>query len=135
MKVYFSPAKLSFFPDEFKKDYEKSGTWPLDAVEVSLEVFKEFALSSTPLDKVLGVVQGIPAWVDRVSTPNASAERSWRNSELARADVELYKVQDSDPKSVGTVTAWREYRRLLRAYPESEGFPSAGIRPTAPDAV
>lgn len=62
-------------------------------------------------------------------------ERLWRDSELSRADIELYKVQDSDPKSKGSVSEWREYRKALRAYPESEGFPNQESRPVAPDAA
>lgn len=59
-------------------------------------------------------------------------ERVWRNSELIRADEELNKVQDADPKSIGTVGQWREYRKSLRAYPEVEGFPSPDNRPISP---
>ena len=65
-------------------------------------------------------------------TPSTdAAEKLWRNAELTRADEELNKVQDADPKAVGTVAQWREYRRALRNYPESEGF-SSGIRPVSP---
>lgn len=62
-------------------------------------------------------------------------ERTWRDAELIRADEELNKVQDSDPKSKGTVTQWRDYRRALRAIPDLEGFPVSHVRPVAPDAV
>lgn len=62
---------------------------------------------------------------------SADVERQWRNFELIRADEELNKVQDADPKAKGTVTQWREYRRSLRQYPESEGFTS-GNRPVSP---
>lgn len=63
----------------------------------------------------------------------AELERLWRDSELTRADVELYKAQDSDPKSVGSVSDWRFYRKALRAWPESKGFPKEAHRPVAPD--
>lgn len=57
----------------------------------------------------------------------ALEERSWRDKELARADIELLKVQDG--RGTGTVGDWRDYRNDLRDYPESEGFPF-GTRPT-----
>ena len=60
-------------------------------------------------------------------------ERIWRDSELLRSDIELYKAQDADPKSVGSVTDWRFYRKALRAWPESKGFPKEAYRPIAPD--
>lgn len=72
--------------------------------------------------------------LNRVSTNLEVQERVWRDKELLRADIELYKVQDSDPKAVGSVAQWREYRKALRSYPESEGFPNKDKRPVAPDA-
>jgi hypothetical protein len=62
-------------------------------------------------------------------------ERLWRDGELTRADIELYKVQDSDPKAVGTVAGWREYRKALRSWPNSQDFPDISKRPVAPDAA
>ena len=62
-------------------------------------------------------------------------ERLWRDAELTRADIELCKVQDSDPKAVGTVAGWREYRKALRSWPQSVDFPDTSKRPVAPDAV
>lgn len=60
-------------------------------------------------------------------------EKSWRDSELARADIELNKVQDG--VGTGTVAEWRKYRIALRDWPESPNFPELGSRPVAPDAV
>jgi hypothetical protein len=60
-------------------------------------------------------------------------ERNWRNNELQRADVEINKAQDGD--GVGTVKAWRDYRKALRAYPTVTGFPDAQFRPVAPDVA
>ena len=57
-------------------------------------------------------------------------ERDWRDAELSRADIELYKVQDGD--GVGTVGEWRDYRSALRDYPATSDFPM-GQRPIAPD--
>lgn len=58
-------------------------------------------------------------------------ERSWRDSELKRADVELLKAEDDD--GVGTPQQWRAYRKALRAWPEHADFPQKKSRPTAPD--
>ena len=71
---------------------------------------------------------------DKSSEVQAYIERAWRDSELIRADIELYKVQDIDPKAVGTVAGWREYRKALRAWPEHKDFPNKEKRPVSPDA-
>lgn len=69
----------------------------------------------------------------KLQEKKAADEREWRNSEIARSDIELLKVQDG--MGVGTVTAWREYRCSLRDWPESPNFPDSTKRPVAPDAV
>ena len=73
------------------------------------------------------------SYVDPEMSP-AYLERLWRNKEISRADVELNKVQDSDPKAKGTVAEWREYRKQLRAWPSAKEFPNSKRRPKAPDA-
>lgn len=135
MRVYFSPSNLAFYPEEFKKDYEKSQSWPPDASLVDYKIFKEYALSVKPLGKKLGAVDGQPVWVvdDTSENQEISFERQWRNSELKRSDIELYKVQDSDPKAVGSVSEWRDYRKLLRAWPDHSEFLNKDSRPKAPD--
>lgn len=65
------------------------------------------------------------------NTVLAEAERDWRNTELARADIQLLKVQDG-MTGLGTQKAWRDYRVALRDYPASEDFMI--VRPVAPDA-
>ena len=57
----------------------------------------------------------------------AMAERKWRDAAIAKADVELLKVQDN--QGIGLVGDWREYRRQLRDWPEHEDFPNPEHRP------
>jgi len=60
-------------------------------------------------------------------------ERFWRNGELTRSDIHLYKVQDSDSKATGGVAEWRTYRKALRDWPAHTNFPDKQFRPQAPD--
>lgn len=73
---------------------------------------------------------------DRIPSPQELniVELSWLDVELIRASNELDKVQDSDPKSVGSVSDWRNYRKALRSWPEALSFPNKEFRPKAPDA-
>lgn len=59
-------------------------------------------------------------------------EKSWRDLELSRADIELNKVQDG--VGIGTVAQWRSYRTALRDWPKHDRFPQEDFRPVAPDA-
>ena len=54
-------------------------------------------------------------------------ERQWRDAELARADIELNKVQDG--RGTGIDSDWRNYRNALRDWPEHDGFPDSTSRP------
>ena len=54
-------------------------------------------------------------------------ERQWRDGELAKADIELNKVQDG--RGTGSVTDWRKFRNALRDWPQHEKFPDSNFRP------
>lgn len=125
---YYSASAQGFFTSEVNGE-----NIPSDCVEIT-EEYKAYLLSSeSSAKKIAPDESGYPVIVDAVLSDEnrVMIERAWRDSELIQADVELNKVQDADPKAIGTVAQWRQYRKELRAYPESEGF-SSGIRPVSP---
>lgn len=63
MAIFFSPATLAFYADEFRADYDKAGTWPGDVVPISDAIWQQF-IQQPPAGKTRGVVAGMPAWVD-----------------------------------------------------------------------
>jgi hypothetical protein len=69
--------------------------------------------------------------VEEAAATAAFLAREQRDTELARADIQLLKVEDG-AKGLGTQKAWREYRNALRNWPETENFPE--VMPVAPDA-
>ncbi|WP_333012677.1 tail fiber assembly protein [Kluyvera sichuanensis] len=64
MEIIFSPSQNKFFPVVLKPNYEKAGVWPVDGVGVTYEVYLEF-IANPPAGKERGVVDGMPAWVDK----------------------------------------------------------------------
>lgn len=105
---------------------------PKEAVEITKQQH-EFLLGEQSLGKTISAdSNGFPVLVEEAIDYSA-VERAWRDSELDRADEELNKVQDSDPKAYGTVTQWRDYRKELRAWPEHAQFPTQAQRPKSPD--
>ncbi|MDU1195364.1 tail fiber assembly protein [Kluyvera ascorbata] len=64
MEIIFSPSQNKFFPVVLKPNYEKAGVWQVDGVDVAYEVYLEF-IANPPEGKVRGVVDGMPAWVDK----------------------------------------------------------------------
>jgi hypothetical protein len=57
------------------------------------------------------------------------AERCWRDSELSKADVQIFKLEDSPKDCNKEISVWRGYRTLLRDYPSTTRFPY-GKRPS-----
>lgn len=135
MKYFFSPSTKAFYPEEFIPDYKNANTLPSDIVEVSQSDFKKFSLTPPPEGMSRQYENGTLTWKQNEINLDVlkAAELGWIEVELARARDELEKVQDSDPKARGSVSEWRDYRRMLRAWPEKEDFPSLEARPVAPD--
>lgn len=110
---FFSPSAMGFYDDQ------DSAYIPEDAVSISLELYLSL-LEGEAKGKTIACDSGFPVLVDRVEKDNTQAlEKQWAELELIRARDELEKVQDADPKAVGTVGQWREYRKALRLYLEA----------------
>lgn len=111
-------------------------TIPQNAIEIPKDYYFSLISGQSTDKQIAEDENGYPILIDRVVQQEVIVqnERNWRNTELLRADIELNKVQDGDPKSVGAVGDWRTYRKALRALPEHPLFPSIEARPTAPDA-
>lgn len=110
---YFKDKNKNVYAYETREDYLNFGSSSF--VEMSTEEVSQHITKSKELEE-------------------ETKERVWRNIEINRADIELNKVQDSDPKAKGAVSQWREYRKALRAWPEHADFPNKEKRPVAPDA-
>lgn len=123
-KIYFSPKKLSFFPEDFIEDYKQAGTWPDDAIEISEEKYTElkFGLLS---GKVLSVdIAGNPILVSQPKqtvSEMASSLRSNRDLLISSTD---YLVMPDYPISADLLAKVKAYRQALRDIPEQVGFPA-----------
>jgi hypothetical protein len=107
---------------------------PPDCIAITEDEYRGLILLQ---DQGMGISHGSdgkPEATDQSLIIDPVSERFWRNLELCRADIELYKVQDSDSKAKGSVSDWRNYRKMLRGWPESLDFPNKEFRPKAPDA-
>lgn len=129
MSVFYSPSYRGFY------DTTVHAKIPSDSISITNDEHKQL-LSELALNKMIVIVNGKISTVDNTSlkiSENCALERIWRDSELKRCDVEIFKLQDSDPNKFGTIEVWRTYRKLLRAWPENDNFPNKNCRPSAPD--
>lgn len=129
MKIYYNPDNEGFYHEGVQKKI------PTEAIEITKKQYEDF-ISIQNTGKKVSYESGEFIYLDREPSSEElkSAEIAWVTSELDLAGEELAKVQDSDPKAVGTVAQWREYRKALRAWPEHKDFPNKDKRPVAPDA-
>lgn len=58
----FSPAASAFYSYTLKDLFDAAGTWPTDAVDIPDDVRDQFRVA--PDGKILGSVDGLPAWID-----------------------------------------------------------------------
>ena len=117
----FSAFLNGFLPLVWKEEKEATDSWPDDAIEISYENYLKFT-TDVPEGKILGSVDGLPAWVD-IPQPTqdeliASAEATKLRLK-AQADAEIDWRQDAVDAGIATdeetaaLTEWKKYRVLL----------------------
>lgn len=128
--LYYSPSTKGFYDTSFAKY-----TLPEDCIEISKKQYENL-YKETSTGVVIEVFDGEFKAVPPELTPQQlnRAEVAWVSLELIRAGEELDKVQDSDAKAIGTVSAWRAYRKALRVWADDPNFPNKEFRPSSPGA-
>ncbi|HHH0262485.1 TPA: tail fiber assembly protein [Yersinia enterocolitica] len=121
--AYFSPSLLVFIPSAWKDDGTYTPeTWPSDAVILTVEQTSTYWKTSPPLGQILGVVDGLPAWVDSppITHEELVTEAIAKQKQLkAIADSEIDWRQDAvdgnyaEADEVTELSAWKKYRVLL----------------------
>ncbi|EJM2897550.1 DUF4376 domain-containing protein [Salmonella enterica] len=81
---HYSPTQNTFYPDELKQVYIDAGTFPDDTVEVSDDVWLEFAGNHPPEGKERAAgSDNQPCWVD-IPLPDIEGARSQKHAEINR---------------------------------------------------
>ena len=106
---------------------------PQHVIEVTDAVFMQLSQNQAkkydPVTKIVSDYIYTPTQTE-LDDIKAGEERTWRDAELKRADIEISKAEDT----VGVFDAetWRSYRIALRDWPESVDFPDTSKRPVSP---
>ncbi|ELN3297704.1 DUF4376 domain-containing protein [Salmonella enterica] len=81
---HYSPTQNTFYPDELKQVYIDAGTFPDDTVEVSDDVWLEFAGNHPPEGKERAAgSDNQPCWVD-IPLPDIEDARNQKHAEINR---------------------------------------------------
>ncbi|EKY2815496.1 tail fiber assembly protein, partial [Salmonella enterica] len=82
MMYHYSPSKNMFYPDQMKQVYIDTGTFPADTVEVSDDVWLEFAGNTPPEGRQRAAgSNGLPCWVD-IPLPDIDDARNRKHTEI-----------------------------------------------------
>ncbi|MBK5073213.1 tail fiber assembly protein [Budviciaceae bacterium CWB-B4] len=119
---YYSKTTNAFYLADSKANYIAAGTWPDDAVDVSIDVFNEFS-ANPPESKMREPGRdGMPSWGDipPLSMDELISIASDQKSRLLIiADRTINTLKDAVELDMATDeeaamhTAWRKYRVLL----------------------
>ena len=139
-KYIYSPSHNAFYLAGLKAEYELSGNWPEDGVEISDDLFIQY--TSTPPDgKERGAGEnGMPCWVDLPEPTTgeliAAAEQQ-KQTLLSDAQTMIAPLQDAYDLEMATdeetarLLALKKYRVLLNRIDTSS---APGIEwPTLPE--
>ncbi|KKY79539.1 hypothetical protein OA44_15555 [Enterobacter cloacae] len=122
MSIYFSASAMGFYLSELFQDYELSGTWPNDAIEIS-ERWYEYLIEGQGVGKVITVNEyGQPVLAD--PAPPAPEEiiqyaAELKNKLMDEANTALLPLQDAVDLGIATesesamLIEWKKYRVLL----------------------
>ncbi|EBU8193891.1 phage tail protein [Salmonella enterica subsp. enterica serovar Sandiego] len=82
MMYHYSPSKNMFYPDQMKQVYIDAGIFPADTVEVSDDVWLEFAGNHPPDGKQRAAgSDNMPCWVD-IPPPDIDDARRRKHTEI-----------------------------------------------------
>ncbi|HAS1942352.1 TPA: phage tail protein [Enterobacter asburiae] len=120
---FYSAVTNAFYPTDLRERYEQAGTWPVDAVGITDEMFNTFSV--TPPEGKVRVVghDGYPSWGE-VPPPThdeliAPVEQH-RAGLLAHADIitadwrtelALGEISDDDRAKL---SAWMAYKKSVK---------------------
>lgn len=81
---HYSPSQNTFYPEDLKQAYIDAGSFPGDTVEVSDDVWLEFAGNHPPEGKQRAAGKnGLPCWVD-IPLPDIEDARRQKHDEINR---------------------------------------------------
>ncbi|WP_025138071.1 tail fiber assembly protein [Achromobacter sp. DH1f] len=133
MQFFYSASANAFFPDGLRADYERSGTWPSDAVAVPDALYMQFGCGEVPHGKIrVSGSDGMPMWGDVPPlTPEQAlvAASTKLSSLMAHATAAIAPLQDASDLGIATdaelqaLTTWKRYRVALSRLPSQKGFP------------
>lgn len=143
---YFNPVLLNYIPSSWKDDgtYNED-TWPEGMVLLTEEEVQTYRNSPPPDGKILGSIDGRPAWVDPPPPSDEALAAEARNERdqllvnvydkginMALRALRIASTPEEKAYAEGKVSELDLYAEALISLPEQAGFPQTIIWPIAP---
>lgn len=118
----YSAAENKFYPTFLRSEYERSGSWPADCIDIDDSVFKEFTGKQPNNQMRIPGDNGLPYWGDipEPAQEDITATAETKKSELkAIADSEIEWRKDAVDVGIATeeeadeLAEWKKFRVLL----------------------
>ncbi|MBS9429108.1 tail fiber assembly protein [Photorhabdus akhurstii] len=122
--MYFYSAKTnSFYPIELEQNYIASGSLPDDIIEVSIDIYQEYAANNAPEGKYrIASQNGLPEWAD-IPPPTKEELQQYVESKkqqfILEASQKIAPLQDAVDLEIATkeedaaLLVWKKYRVML----------------------
>ncbi|PQQ27691.1 tail fiber assembly protein [Photorhabdus hindustanensis] len=122
--MYFYSAKTnSFYPIELEQNYIASGSLPDDIIEVSLDIYQEYAANNAPEGKYrIAGQNGLPEWAD-IPPPTKEELQQYVESKkqqfILEASQKIAPLQDAvdlgiaNKEEEAALLVWKKYRVML----------------------
>ncbi|PQQ30551.1 phage tail protein [Photorhabdus luminescens] len=122
--MYFYSAKTNaFYPVELEQNYIASGSLPDDIIEVSIDIYQEYAANNAPEGKYrIAGQNGLPEWAD-IPPPTKEELQKYVESKkqqfIMEASQQMAPLQDAVDLGIATkeeeaaLLGWKKYRVML----------------------
>lgn len=120
--VWFSPSECAIYVDEFRAEYEASGSWPEDAYQLQRDEVDMFYAKRPPEGMTLGSGEwGEPMWVPWMPSTDIQVNLADRVRETYGAEL-LAEIQVMTAKAiVGDETDKGKLKALVEMYEQING--------------
>ncbi|WP_387689866.1 tail fiber assembly protein [Photorhabdus sp. RM71S] len=127
---YYSAKTNAFYPIELKQNYIASGSLPDDIMEVSIDIYQEYAANNVPEGKYrIAGQNGLPEWAD-IPPPTKEELQQYIESKkqqfIVEASQQIAPLQDAVDLGIATkeeeaaLLVWKKYRVMLNRIDTSQ---------------
>ncbi|WP_323838454.1 tail fiber assembly protein [Photorhabdus africana] len=120
---YYSAKTNAFYPIELQQNYIASGSLPDDIIEVSLDIYQEYAANNVPEGKYrIAGQNGLPEWADIPPPTKEELQQYIENKKqqyIVEASQQIAPLQDAVDLGIATqeeetaLLVWKKYRVML----------------------